>query len=58
MDKSISKSKNPGLAKLAQKKPELANLRADTSIQKTILSKTIPNAKDMVPNIEIMRSED
>ena len=24
MDKSISKSKNPGLAKLAQKKPELA----------------------------------
>jgi hypothetical protein len=35
---------------------ELANLRADTSIQKTILSKTLPNAKDMVPNIEIMRS--
>ena len=41
-----------------QQNEELANLRADTSIQKTILSKTIPNAKDMVPNIEIMRSED
>jgi hypothetical protein len=37
---------------------ELANLRADTSIQKTILSKTLPNAKDMVPNIEIMRRGD
>ena len=34
---------------------QLANLRADTSIQKTILSKTIPNAKDMMPNIKIMR---
>jgi hypothetical protein len=26
---------------------ELANLRADTSIEKTVLSKTLPNAKDM-----------
>jgi len=41
---------------------ELANLRADTSIEKTILSKTIPsadsmmkNTDNMVPNIEIMR---
>jgi hypothetical protein len=41
---------------------ELANLRADTSIEKTILSKTIPsadsmmkNTENMVPNIEIMR---
>ncbi len=41
---------------------ELANLRADTSIEKTILSKTIPSADsmmkntgNMVPNIEIMR---
>ena len=41
---------------------ELANLRADTSIEKTILSKTIPsadsmmkNSENMVPNIEIMR---
>jgi len=37
---------------------ELANLRADTSIEKTVLSKTLPNAKDMMPNISIMRSED
>ena len=29
---------------------ELANLRADTSIEKTILSKTLPNAKDMMEN--------
>ena len=40
---------------------ELANLRADTSIEKTILSKTIPSAdsmmknRNMVPNVEIMR---
>ena len=36
---------------------ELANLRADTSIEKTILSKTLPNAKDMVPNVQILRKE-
>jgi hypothetical protein len=36
---------------------ELANLRADTSIEKTVLSKTLPNAKDMMPNVEIIRSE-
>ena len=36
---------------------ELEKLRADTSIKKTILSKTLPNAKDMMPNIEIMRKE-
>ena len=35
---------------------DLANLRADTSIQKTVLSKTLPNAKDMMPNVEIIRS--
>jgi hypothetical protein len=35
---------------------ELAKLRANTSIEKTILSKTIPNANDMMPNISIMRS--
>ena len=32
---------------------ELANLRADTSIEKTVLSKTLPNAKDMMPNVEL-----
>ena len=40
-----------------QQNEELANLRADTSIEKTILSKTLPNAKDMMSNIEIMRKE-
>ena len=36
---------------------ELANLRADTSIEKTVLSKTLPNAKDMMTDVKIMRSE-
>jgi hypothetical protein len=31
-----------------QQNEELAKLRADTSIEKTILSKTLPNAKDMM----------
>jgi len=41
---------------------ELAKLRADTSIEKTILSKTIPNVDSMMknqgsmmPNVKIMR---
>jgi len=44
---------------------ELANLRADTSIEKTILSKTLPstdsmmkNQGSMMPNIAIMRRGD
>ena len=36
---------------------ELANLRADTSIQKTILGKTLPNTDQMMPNIDIIRKE-
>jgi hypothetical protein len=36
---------------------ELANLRADTSIQKTILSKTLPNADQMMPKVDIIRKE-
>ena len=41
---------------------ELAKLRANTSIEKTILSKTIPNVdsmmknqQGMMPNVKIMR---
>ena len=37
---------------------ELANLRADTSIEKTILSKTLPKSDSMVQSVGIMRSED
>jgi hypothetical protein len=37
---------------------ELAKLRADTSIQKTILGKTLPNSDQMMPNIQIMRKGD
>ena len=39
---------------------DLAKLRADTSIEKTILSKTMPNVKDMmsgVPNVVIKRGQ-
>ena len=35
---------------------ELAKLRANTSIEKTILGKTLPNADQMIPSVKIMRS--
>ena len=38
--------------KLDQNK-ELAEMRADTSIEKTILSKSIPNVDKMIPSVEI-----
>ena len=38
-----------------QQNEELAKLRADTSIEKTILGKTLPNSDSMMPNIQIMR---
>ncbi len=34
---------------------ELAKLRADTSIEKTVLSKTLPSSDSMMPNVAIMR---
>jgi signal transduction histidine kinase len=34
---------------------ELAKLRADTSIEKTILGKTLPNSDQMMPNVAIIR---
>ena len=37
---------------------ELANLRANTSIEKTILSKTLPNAKDMSQGGVIIKRND
>jgi serine phosphatase RsbU (regulator of sigma subunit) len=37
---------------------ELAKLRANTSIEKTILSKTLPSAKDMGPGNVIIRRDD
>ena len=36
---------------------ELAKLRADTSIQKTVLGKTLPNADQMMPKVDIIRSD-
>ena len=36
---------------------ELAKLRADTSIEKTILSKTLPNADQLMPKVDIIRKE-
>jgi hypothetical protein len=37
---------------------ELAKLRANTSIEKTILSKTLPKADDMMGNVAIIRGND
>ena len=34
---------------------ELAKLRADTSIEKTVLSKTLPNVDSMMPKVDIIR---
>ena len=36
---------------------ELAKLRADTSIQKTVLGKTLPSSDQMMPKVDIIRSE-
>ena len=36
-----------------QQNDKLANLRADTSIEKTILGKTMPNVDKMIPSVEI-----
>ncbi len=36
---------------------ELAKLRADTSIEKTVLSKSIPNVDKMMPSVEIEKYE-
>ena len=36
---------------------ELAKMRADTSIQKTILSKTIPSGDKMAKSVQIIRGE-
>ena len=35
---------------------ELAKLRANTSIEKTILGKTLPSSNDMIPKVSIIRS--
>jgi len=40
-----------------QQKEDLAKMRADTSIEKTILSKSIPNVDKMMPSVEIERYE-
>jgi len=34
---------------------DLAKLRADTSIEKTILSKTLPSTDKMMPSVDIER---
>ena len=36
---------------------ELAKLRADTSIEKTVSSKSIPNVDKMMPSVEIEKYE-
>jgi hypothetical protein len=39
------------------KTKNLAEMRADTSIEKTILSKSIPNVDKMMPSVEIEKYE-
>ena len=41
-----------------QQNEELAKLRADTSIQKTILGKTIPSGDKMAKSVSIIRGEE
>jgi len=36
-----------------RKESILAKMRADTSIEKTILSKTMPNVDKLIPSVEI-----
>jgi hypothetical protein len=36
-----------------QQNEELAKMRANTSIEKTILSKTMPNVDKLIPSVEI-----
>jgi len=36
---------------------DLAKLRANTSIEKTVLSKSIPNVDKMMPSVEIEKYE-
>ena len=36
---------------------ELAKLRADTSIQKTVLGKTLPSSDQMMPKVDIIRGD-
>jgi hypothetical protein len=38
-----------------QQNEDLAKMRAETSIEKTILSKTMPNVDKMIPSIEIQK---
>ena len=38
-----------------QQNEDLAKMRANTSIEKTILSKTMPNVDKMIPSIEIQK---
>ena len=56
LDKMKSMMNQMNQEEKLEQNEDLANLRADTSIQKTVLSKTLPNAKDMMPNVEIIRS--
>ena len=50
LDKMKSMMNQMNQKEKLEQNEELANLRADTSIEKTILSKTLPNAKDMMGN--------
>ena len=48
---------SPTKAMIEDQNEELAKLRDNTSIEKTILSKSIPNVDKMMPSVEIEKYE-
>ena len=55
LDKMRAMMNQQNTDKKLEQNEELAKLRADTSIEKTVLSKTIPSSDQMMPNIDIIR---
>ena len=58
LDKMRAMMNQMNVEEKREQNEELAKLRANTSIQKTILSKTIPSTDSIPSNISIIRKED
>jgi hypothetical protein len=58
LDKMRAMMNQMNVEEKREQNEELAKLRANTSIQKTILSKTIPSTESIPSNISIIRKED
>ena len=55
LDKMKAMMNQANVEEKLEQNEELAELRADTSIQKTILGKTLPNSDNMIPKVDIIR---